>query len=126
MSFADSLSQQKPVEDTFQEEAYNPIFFYDVNQDYNNQSTDNTSPDEFSLNIDPGVIVTVMNFSYPVFVFIALYMFCAVGKDKNLENGILLFLYLSNNGYIIVSLSVGIFDEFADMTLYFLHQNYSF
>ena len=120
LSSANSLSQPKSVEETFNEEPYNPIFYCNESQDDKNRSTDNTSPDEFSLNIDPGVIVTVMNFSYPVFVFIALYMFCAVGKDKNLENGILLFLYLSNNGYIIVSLSVGIFDEFEDMTLYFL------
>ena len=50
-------------------------------------------------------------------------MICAICKYENTENlqkGIWLFMYLSNNGYIIVSLSVGIFDEFKDMTLYFL------
>ena len=121
LSFADSLSQQKPVEDTFQEEAYNPIFFYDVNQDYNNQSTDNST--DVNKKTQPNDIITLINFSYPVFLILAIYMICAICKYENTENlqkGIWLFMYLSNNGYIIVSLSVGLFDKFDDMTLYFL------
>lgn len=108
------------MEDTFQEEAYNPIFFYDVNQD-NNQSTDNST--DVNKKTQPNDIITLINFSYPVFLILAIYMICAICKYENTENlqkGIWLFMYLSNNAYIIVSLSVGLFDKFDDMTLYFL------
>ena len=73
--------------------------------------------------MEVGDIITVMNFSYPVYLILTLFMICELFRIENAEDyrkGIWLFIYLSNNGYIVVSLSIGMFDEFNEMTLYFL------
>ena len=121
LSFSNSLSSPKFIENTFEEEAYNPIFFYDDYQDNRSQSDNTTTDDNKSK--EPNDIITLINFSYPVFLCLALYMICVICKYENTEalrSGIWLFMYLSNNGYIVVSLGVGIIDGFDDMTLYFL------
>ena len=119
LSFANSLSQSESFGETFQEDPYNLIFFGNESTDYNNRSTETST----SLSMEVGDIITVMNFSYPVYLILTLFMICELCSIENAEDyrkGIWLFIYLSNNGYIVVSLSIGMFDEFNEMTLYFL------
>ena len=121
LSFANSLSESESFGETFQEESYNLIFFGNESTDYNNRSTEPSSSNSLSMEVDD--IITVMNFSYPVYLLLTLFMICELCRIENAEDyrkGIWLFIYLSNNGYIVVSLSIGMFDEFDEMTLYFL------
>ena len=119
LSLSNSLSQPESFGEKFQEESFNLIFFGNESTDYNNRSTETST----SLSMEVGDIITVMNFSYPVYLILTLFMICELCRIENAEDyrkGIWLFIYLSNNGYIVVSLSIGMFDEFNEMTLYFL------
>ena len=52
-------------------------------------------------------IIAVINFSYPVYIILCLYMICAMNKYTDnpqvITNEIWKFMYLTNNGYIFIS-----------------------
>lgn len=109
-SKVNSLNTREPLED--HKEKFNSY--------YNENNTDSSSED---ADISAEDITVVMNFSYPVYLILCLLLICSACKyegTENLQNGIWLFMYLANNGYIIISLGIAEFSHYDEYALYFL------
>ena len=81
-----------------------------------NRTTEQDSEDSTDISI-------IINFSYPVFIILTFLLLCALciyEEEKELVNGILFFIYLTNNGYILVSLSIKYYSHQDEIAFYFL------